>query len=69
MKEPASDREDQRGPHRLSAAGACAAHAPEIFSFDEAGELIFRSEIAAAETEVAEDAVFLCPTQAITLTQ
>jgi ferredoxin len=48
--------------------GACAAHAPEIFSFDEAGELIFRSEIGAAETGVAEDAAFLCPTQAITLT-
>jgi ferredoxin len=48
--------------------GACAAHAPEIFSFDETGELTFRSEINAAETEVAEDAVFLCPTQAITLT-
>jgi ferredoxin len=48
---------------------ACAAHAPEIFSFDEVGELTFRSEIDEAETEVAEDAVFLCPTQAITLTQ
>jgi ferredoxin len=49
--------------------GECAAQAPEIFSFDEAGELTYRSEIDAAETAVAEDAVFLCPTQAITLTQ
>jgi ferredoxin len=48
--------------------GECAAHAPEIFSFDKAGELTYRSEIDAAETGVAEDAVFLCPTQAITLT-
>jgi ferredoxin len=48
--------------------GECAAHAPEIFSFDKAGELTYRSDIDAAETGVAEDAVFLCPAQAITLT-
>ena len=49
--------------------GECAALAPEIFSFNDAGKLTYRSEIDAAEAEVAEDAVFLCPTQAITLTQ
>jgi ferredoxin len=49
--------------------GECAAQAPEIFSFDDAGELTYRGEIDASETGVAEDAVFLCPTQAITLTQ
>ena len=44
-------------------------YAPEIFSIDEVDELIFRREIDAAETEVAEGAVFLCPAQAIALTQ
>jgi ferredoxin len=49
--------------------GECAALAPEIFSFDGTGELTYRGAIDAAETGVAEDAAFLCPTQAITLTQ
>ncbi|HEY6492477.1 MAG TPA: ferredoxin [Trebonia sp.] len=49
--------------------GECAAQAPEIFAFDDAGELTYRSEIDSSETGVAEDAVFLCPTQAITLAQ
>lgn len=49
--------------------GECAAQAPEIFSFDDAGELTYRSEIDPAETGMAEDAAFLCPTQAITLIQ
>jgi ferredoxin len=49
--------------------GECAAQAPEIFSFDEAGGLTYRSEIDAAAAGAAEDAVFLCPTQAITLIQ
>jgi ferredoxin len=49
--------------------GECAAQAPEIFAFDDAGELTFRREIDAAETAVAQDAAFLCPTQAIALTE
>ncbi len=49
--------------------GDCVALAPEIFSFNDAGKLTYRSEIDAAEAEVAEDAMFLCPTQAIILTQ
>jgi ferredoxin len=49
--------------------GECAALAPEIFSFNDAGKLTYRGEIDAADVEVAEDAVFLCPAQAITLTQ
>jgi ferredoxin len=49
--------------------GECAWLAPEIFSLNDAGKLTYRSEIDAAETGIAEDAVFLCPTQAITLTQ
>jgi ferredoxin len=49
--------------------GECAAQAPEIFSFNDAGELTYRSEIDAAQAGVADDAMFLCPTQAITLTQ
>jgi ferredoxin len=45
--------------------GECAAQAPEIFSLDAAGELTYREEVGAAEAEAAEDAAFLCPTQAI----
>jgi ferredoxin len=45
--------------------GECAAQAPEIFSLDAAGELTYREEVDAAEAEAAEDAAFLCPTQAI----
>jgi ferredoxin len=49
--------------------GQCAAAAPEIFSFDAAGELTYRDEIDAAEAGEAEDAAFLCPTQAISVTR
>lgn len=56
-------------PASCPASAASAAHPPETFSFDEAGVLIFRSEIDAAETGVAEDAVCLCLTRAITLTE
>jgi ferredoxin len=47
--------------------GECTAQAPEIFSLDAAGELTYREEIDAAEADAAEDAAFLCPTQAITV--
>ena len=45
----------------------CAAQAPDIFSFDAAGNLTYREEVGAEAAE-AEDAAFLCPTQAITVT-
>jgi ferredoxin len=48
--------------------GECSALAPETFSFDVAGNLTYRSEVGAAEGNAAEDAAFLCPTQAITVT-
>jgi ferredoxin len=46
----------------------CAAQAPDVFSFDAAGNLTYREEVSAAEAAEAEDAAFLCPTQAITVT-
>ncbi|MCW2890876.1 MAG: Ferredoxin [Actinomycetia bacterium] len=46
----------------------CAAQAPDIFSFDVAGNLTYREEVGAAEAAEAEDAAFLCPTQSITVT-
>jgi ferredoxin len=46
----------------------CAAQAPDVFSFDGAGNLTYREEAGAAEAAAAEDAAFLCPTQAITVT-
>jgi ferredoxin len=46
----------------------CAAQAPDIFSFDGAGNLTYREEVDAAGAAEAEDAAFLCPTQAITVT-
>jgi ferredoxin len=46
----------------------CAAQAPDIFSFDAAGNLTYREEVDAAGAAEAEDAAFLCPTQAITVT-
>lgn len=46
----------------------CAAQAPDVFSFDAAGNLTYREEVSAAEAAEAEDAAFLCPAQAITVT-
>jgi ferredoxin len=49
--------------------GQCVEQAPEIFSFDDAGQLRHREQISDEETATVEDAQFLCPTQAITLTR
>jgi ferredoxin len=46
----------------------CAAQAPGIFAFDAAGNLTYREQVDGAEAAEAEDAAFLCPTQAITVT-
>jgi ferredoxin len=49
--------------------GECVMQAPEVFSFDDGEELRYRSEVDDEEAAAAEDAVFLCPTQAITVTR
>lgn len=49
--------------------GQCVEQAPEIFSFDEDGQLRYREQIEDDETAAVEDAQFLCPTQAITLSR
>ena len=46
----------------------CAAQAPDIFAFDAAGNLTYREQVDGAAAAEAEDAAFLCPTQAITVT-
>jgi ferredoxin len=47
--------------------GQCVAQAPGIFSFDDEEELRYRGEVDDEGAAAAEDAVFLCPTQAITI--
>ncbi len=49
--------------------GQCVAQAPGVFSFDDGGELRYSGEVDDEAAEAAEDAVFLCPTQAITVTR
>jgi ferredoxin len=44
----------------------CVAQAPGIFSFDDE-ELRYAGEVDDEEAAAAEDAVFLCPAQAITI--
>lgn len=47
--------------------GQCVAQAPGIFSFDDSEELQYSGEVDDEGAAAAEDAVFLCPTQAITV--
>jgi ferredoxin len=49
--------------------GQCVEAAPELFWFDEAGDLQHRGEADDDLAVTAEDAQFLCPTQAITITR
>lgn len=49
--------------------GQCVEAAPELFWFDDQGDLQHRDEVDEGQAAAVEDAVFLCPTQAITLTQ
>jgi ferredoxin len=49
--------------------GQCVEQAPEVFSFDDGGQLRHREEVGDAETAAVEDAQFLCPTQAIALSR
>jgi ferredoxin len=48
--------------------GQCVQAAPELFWFDDDGELQHREQADAGSLAAAQDAVFLCPTQAITVT-
>jgi len=45
--------------------GQCTLTAPAIFSFDAAGELVYREEVAGDEEAKAHDAASVCPTGAI----
>ena len=45
--------------------GQCTLAAPAIFSFDGAGELVYREDVTAGEEAKAHDAAAVCPTGAI----
>jgi ferredoxin len=49
--------------------GQCVETVPEVFWFDDAGALQHRGEADGDLAAGAEDAQFLCPTQAITVTR
>ena len=49
--------------------GQCVEAAPEVFSFDDGGQLQYRETVADDEVAAVEDAQFLCPTQAIALSR
>jgi ferredoxin len=47
--------------------GQCVFTAPAVFSFDSAGELVYRDEVAGDEEAKVRDAAAVCPTGAIEL--
>lgn len=47
--------------------GQCAIAAPEVFDFDEDGNLVFTAEPDASLRTAVEDAADACPVQAITI--
>jgi ferredoxin len=49
--------------------GQCVFAAPEIFSFDDAGDLQYLSEVDDALAEKARAAASICPTSAIVLAE
>ncbi|NEK56959.1 ferredoxin [Geodermatophilus sabuli] len=49
--------------------GQCVEAAPAIFRFDDEGQLQHPSEVGDESAADAEDAQFLCPTQAIMVTR
>lgn len=49
--------------------GLCVAQAPDIFRFDESGQLQPQPEVGDDRLADVEDAVFLCPTQALSFTR
>jgi ferredoxin len=49
--------------------GQCVDTAPEVFRFDDDGDLQYLPEVGDELAAGAEDAVFLCPMQAITVTR
>jgi ferredoxin len=48
--------------------GQCVFAAPEIFSFDDAGELVYESEVDDRLAPKAQAAASVCPAAAIELT-
>lgn len=47
--------------------GQCVIAAPEIFHFDEQGVLQYESTVDESQRDLAEEAVDVCPEQAITI--
>ena len=47
--------------------GQCVAVAPDLFRFDDDGELEFTVDVPAGQEASAEEAAALCPTGAIAL--
>lgn len=47
--------------------GQCVIAAPEVFSFDPEGKLLWVAEPSAEQHSAAEDAADVCPEQAITI--
>ena len=49
--------------------GQCVFTAPAVFSFDGAGELVYRDEVADEEEAKVRDAASVCPTGAIEVSE
>ncbi len=49
--------------------GQCVEAAPDVFRFDADGQLQHLDEVGEEAAAAVEDAQFLCPTQAITVTR
>jgi len=45
--------------------GQCVLTAPAVFSFDDAGELVYLDEVGAGDEERVQLAASICPTGAI----
>jgi ferredoxin len=54
-------------PELCDLHGQCVFTAPAIFSFDDAGELVYLPEVDDTLAAKARDAASVCPTGAITL--
>jgi ferredoxin len=54
-------------PELCDLHGQCVFAAPEIFSFDDAGELVYVADVDDALADKAQAAASVCPAGAITL--
>lgn len=52
-------------PEMCDLHGQCVFAAPEIFSFDDAGELVYQEDVDDALADKAQAAVSVCPAGAI----